>query len=204
MKKLLLTLITCVSLSLTGQAQEKGLIEVMGSAGLNISNVSNAFDNTKSDFNFNAAVGAEYYFSDRWGGIKAKIILDQKGWADGFVSDEFGTLITDFRLSYTTIPVTGVLHFGRSDNWYLHFGGYVGFLNDATALANDSDVSEAFSSTDFGFNTGIGVRIPISDQAKIFFEYDAQSGLNDVFKENNGEAARNGRSSINAGIVFSL
>jgi len=52
---------------------------------------------------------------------------------------------------------------------------------------------------------GIGVKIPISNRAKIFFEYDGQGGLTNIFKDNGDySSVQTLRSSINAGINFSI
>lgn len=208
-----LLVITFIGAVLTATAQGKGDIEVGGNLGLNLSNVSNFQNDQSADIklSFNIAGSAEYYFSDTWG-IKAKLIYDRKGWANGFLNvfdestnDPFvTTLTTDYNLSYLTIPVMANLHFGRSDNWYLNFGPYVGFLLDASLSESDFDVNDAFNSTDVGLTLGIGVKIPLNDQTKLFFEYEGQSGFLDVFEDNSGDAVLNRRSSINAGLLFSL
>lgn len=214
MKNILL-LIALIGLTLTATAQDKGDIEIGGNLGLSISNISE-IDNenaTDSKISFNVAASGEYYFSESWG-IKAKLIYDQKGWGNGFEQiptfDADGNVIdietgtTDFALNYLTIPLLANWHFGRKDNWYINFGPYVGFLLSAKSTENGTDIKESLNSIDFGLALGIGLKIPLNDTTKIFFEYDIQSGFADIVNENQGDTIRNGRSSLNAGILFTL
>jgi opacity protein-like surface antigen len=48
---------------------------------------------------------------------------------------------------------------------------------------------------------GIGVKIPVSDKLKLTLEYDAQSGLSNVFN-NSDFTVTNSRSSFNVGVNF--
>lgn len=50
----------------------------------------------------------------------------------------------------------------------------------------------------------IGYKFELNDKTKLFIEYDGQSGFTDIFKINNGDAVRNGRSSLNLGVLFNL
>jgi hypothetical protein len=93
-------------------------------------------------------------------------------------------------------------HFGHTRNWYLNFGPYVGFLLSAKETTNGSDLKPIMNSTDFGISTGIGVKFPISENAKFFIEANGQDGVNDVFKNNSGSTVINVRSSLNIGITF--
>lgn len=210
-----LLVIAIVAVTLTAAAQEKGNFELGGNLGLNLSNISE-IDNenaTDSRIAFNVGASGEYYFSESWG-IKTKLIFDQKGWGNGFeetpVFDDDGNVIsiqsgeTDFALNYLTVPLMANWHFGRTDNWYLNFGPYVGFLLSAESTEGGTDIKDSLNSTDFGLAAGIGVKIPLNNNAKIFFEYEFQSGFADIVPDNSGDALRNGRSSLNAGILFSL
>lgn len=210
-------LIVFIGSIVTATAQGKGAIEVGGNLGLNLSNVSNFQNDQSADIkvSFNVAGSFEYYFSDTWG-IKTKLIYDRKGWSNGFIEEtsfdlnDFDPVVqtnfitTDYNLDYLTIPVMANVHFGRTDNWYFNFGPYVGFLLDANITESDFDVNDAFNTTDVGLAIGIGVKIPLNDQAKLFFEYEGQSGFIDVFEQNNGDAVLNRRSAINAGLLFTL
>ena len=187
-------------------AQESGDFELGGNIGLNLANVSSidGQDNASTRIAFNVGASGEYYFSDRWG-LKMKIIYDGKGWSDGFIIDEdSNTTITDFELTYITIPVMANWHFGSNRNWYLNFGPYVGILVSAEDSELGMDVKDAFSGTDIGLALGIGYKFNISNNTSLYVEYDGQSGFTDVFEENLGDTVRNGRSSLNLGVLFSL
>lgn len=200
MKKSLLVIVVLFSTVIN--AQKKGTVEFGANLGYNSSTVSTDDDSADSGDGVNLGFSADYYFSDRWS-IKSKLIYDQKGWNRGFIED-INTGIqykTNFNLNYLTIPVMANWHFGRKRNWYLNFGPYVGFLLSAEETRFGTDTKKAFNTTDFGLDLGIGVKIPVSDKLKIHIEYDAQSGLSEVFKESN-EAITNSRWSLNFGVNF--
>lgn len=206
MKKQLFITALAIFGILTSNAQDSGDFELGVGFGLNFANVSttDGQNNASSRTSFNAGVSGEYYFSDRWG-LKAKLIYDSKGWADGFIADEdFNTVTTDFKLNYVTLPIMANWHFGSNRNWYLNFGPYVGFLINAEDSELGLDLKDGFNSTDFGLAFGIGYKFEIDDNIKLYIEYDGQSGFIDVFEENLGDAIRNGRSSFNIGALFSL
>jgi len=206
MKKLsLITALTIFGI-LASHAQDSGDFELGIGLGLNLANVStiDGQNNASSRIAFNAGVSGEYYFSDRWG-LKAKLTYDNKGWSDGFITDEnFNTITTDFKLAYITLPIMANWHFGSNRNWYLNFGPFVGFLVNAEDSELGLDVKDGFKSTDIGLALGIGHKFEIDDNFKLFIEYDGQSGLTDIFEENTGDAIRTGRSSLNIGAIFGL
>ena len=206
MKKQLLITVFAIFGLLTTNAQDKGGFELGLGLGVNISNVStiDGQENASSKTSINAGASGEYYFSDRWG-VKTKLIYDSKGWAEGYILDQNNMVtITDFKLNYLTVPVMANWHFGSNRNWYLNFGPYIGFLISAEDSELGLDLKDGFKSTDFGAAFGIGHKIKVADNIKLFIEYDAQSGFSDIFEENAGEAIRNGRSSFNIGVLFSL
>ena len=86
----------------------------------------------------------------------------------------------------------------------MNFGPYIGLLVSAEDSEFGIDLKDGFESTDFGLAYGIGHNFPLSDNLKLFIEYEGQAGLTDIFADNQGEAVRNGRSAFNAGIVFLL
>jgi hypothetical protein len=129
------------------------------------------------------------------------LIYDQKGWDNGFFSAS-NSGITDYKLDYLTIPVMANWHFGKTRNWYLNFGPYVGILLNAKESAMGMDLKEVFNSTDIGFDAGIGIKFPIAEKAKLFIELNGQGGATDLIKDNTGTTLRNSVSSINVGINF--
>ncbi|NHM07086.1 PorT family protein [Flavobacterium sp. CYK-4] len=205
MKKSLFVLVVLFSVVIN--AQQKGTVEFGSNIGFNRSAINSSEGSTDAGSGFNIGVSADYYFSRTWS-IKTKLIYDQKGWDNGFI--EFysfdpnvidSSYKTDFNLNYLTIPVMANWHFGRTKNWYLNFGPYAGFLLNAEETRFSTDVKEGFNTTDFGVALGVGVKIPVSNKLKIFFEYEENYGFSEVFKEAYS-ATRNVRSSFNFGVNF--
>jgi hypothetical protein len=208
MTKFLTTLLILSGIYSMSLAQSKTNVELGVNVGYNAAYISQTgYSDVFSPAigGFNVGVSADFPTSPTWS-IKVKAIYDQKGWADGFITDNQGNTINDvnFRLDYITIPVMANWHFGRSKNWYLNFGGYAGFLLDASETSSGMNVKDAFNPTDFGIALGIGVKIPISKNAKFFIEDDGQAGLINIFKNSDGDVVQNVRSSINVGIAFNL
>jgi opacity protein-like surface antigen len=203
MKNCAFTIMVLLGLSTSVFAQKKGDVEFGVNIGYNNSSVSDSYDSSDTGSGFNLGGSMDYYFSNSWS-VKTKLIYDRKGWDNGFIEDEFGSTITDFNLDYLTVPVMASWHFGNKRNWFLEFGPYVGFLLNAEETRFGTDVTDSFNETDFGLALGIGVKIPINDKLKLFFEYEGQGGLVDIFKQNDYSAVTNSRSSINVGLNFLL
>lgn len=206
MKKLLTTLFIIPAICSVAFAQIKTSDEFGLNIGYNGANVtySGGYDHSDYVSGLNIGFSAEHYFSNRWS-IKGKVIYDQKGFGNGYLAFDDGTEIdgVDFHLNYLTIPVMANWHFGRTRNWYLHFGPYIGVLLNASESSNSGvDVKQAFNTTDVGFDAGIGVKFPVSNQVKFFIELDGQGGFTNVFKD--GDTLQNERSSINFGFLFPL
>ena len=201
MKKLFFTAILALGLSSISLGQEKGDVEFGVNIGLNYSTItsSNSVSTPDTGYGFNAGFSADYYFSDRWS-IKGKLIYDQKGWDN----DDLGNGKTNINLDYITVPVMANWHFAQKRNWYLNFGPYVGFLMNAEDSKNGIDVKELLNTTDFGIAFGIGVKIPVSDKLKVSLEYDAQSGLSDVFKDHPAGRIQGVRGAFNVGLNFMM
>jgi hypothetical protein len=204
MKKLFTILLLGTS-CLTAFSQEKGDFEFGLHAGLNLATVtSGAKTNTDYRVGLDAGVFGDYFFSSSWS-IKAKLVYDQKGWNNGYISIEDGPdFATNYRYDYLTVPVMANWHFGNKRNWYINGGPYAGFLISAKETAFDIDLKEISNTFDAGLAIGIGVKIPLANKIKLLFEADGQSGFVDVLKNNQGSRLLNSRSSINAGLVFAL
>lgn len=203
MKKIMILAVAMLA-TVAVKAQEKGNFEFGFGPGLNMSSISDSNYDSETSYSFNIAGSAEYYFSSSWG-IKAKVIYDRKGWDRDYIVDQYGDAIpTDFNVNYLTVPVMANWHFGRTDNWYLNFGPYVGFLLSAEDTTLGTDVSDAFNSTDAGLALGIGVKIPLTDTLRLFIEYEGQGGMSDIFKENEDTRITNSKSAFNIGVNFML
>lgn len=209
MTKFFTTLFIVTGIYSAAFAQTKSNVEFGANIGYNVSyvNESGYGDlNSPTVGGVNLGVSADFKTSDRWS-IKVKAIYDQKGWADGYLIDNQGETINNmnFQLNYITVPVLATWHFGRTRNWYLNFGPYVGFLLSANETATNTDVKSAFNSTDAGIALGIGVKFPITNKLTLFIEDDGQAGVLNIFKNSpNGVEVQNVRSGLNVGINFPL
>jgi hypothetical protein len=205
MKKLLAGLLLTGS-CLTGFSQEKGKFEFGINAGYNLATVTSGTQ-TNSSYRNGIAIGAfgDYFVADNWS-IKAKFTYDQKGWDGGYIEnlDNGQRYASNYHLDYLSIPVMASWHFGRTKNWYLHGGPYVGILLNSKETAFNTDLKEIMNSVDVGLDIGIGVKIPIGNKVKILFELDGQSGFTNAFIENQGINVKNSRTSFNTGLVFDL
>jgi len=206
MKKLLISLLALAGIYSTAKAQNANSNEFGVNIGVNQSTVQYSGTGENSDYRggFNLGISGEHYFSDRWG-IKVKVIYDQKGWGNGFLQLDDGTIIdhVDYHLNYITIPVMANWHFGRLRNWYLDFGPYFGFLTSASETSNTADVKQFFNNTDVGIAFGLGVKVPVSNRATLFFEVDGQGGFSNVFAQSDG-TYQSIRSSLNIGLLFPI
>jgi hypothetical protein len=206
MKKLLAGLLLTGS-CLTGFSQEKGKFEFGINAGYNLATVTSG-SKTNSSYRSGIAIGAfgDYFIANDWS-IKIKLTYDQKGWDKGFIGDTNTgqSVVTNYRMDYLSIPVMASWHFGRTKNWYLHGGPYVGVLLNSNETSNNEDLKKYTNSVDVGLDLGIGVKIPIGKKVKILFELDGQSGLTNVFNNNiQSTDAKHSRTSFNTGLVFDL
>lgn len=208
MKKLFLTICLIFCIYTLAQAQQSKGVEFgvgVGYSGASVSNSNN--QSTKSKSGFNVALSVDSYFSNRWS-LKVKAIYDQKGWADGFLTLHNGVTTTtyqpvDYKLNYITVPIMANWHFGRTRNWYLDFGPYVGFLTSANVTQYPNSVKEIFNDVDGGLAYGIGVKIPVADKARFFIEFEGQNGVSNLFATGvSNSEIRSIRGSFNIGLNF--
>lgn len=206
MKRKLLAFAIVVFIFGKGFGQERGNVEYGFGVGYSTSTVTE--NNTSSNGTYrhamNIAVSADYYFSDRWS-LKGKLIYDLKGWRNNDIfyagyNDPYNS--SDYNLNYFTVPIMANWHFGRTRNWYLNFGPYIGFLAQAKALPNQDNIKSAFNSIDGGFAFDIGVKIPLSNQIKFFVELEGTGGAANIVKTTDGSSINNSRGSLNIGFNF--
>jgi hypothetical protein len=95
-------------------------------------------------------------------------------------------------------------HFGKKRNWYLHFGPYLGILTSAMETRFKSDLKSMFQPVDAGLNLGIGIKLAVSNKAKLFFELDGQAGFMDINAYHQQTKLQNSVSSINVGFLFDM
>jgi len=107
--------------------------------------------------------------------------------------------------TYISVPVLASWHFAKKRTWYLNFGFYYGALiNVEIEDFEDGDAIDLFNTSDFGLAFGVGYKIPINYQTKLFIEYDGQTGFSDIDSESDSVTIRNARSALNIGILFNL
>jgi len=208
MKKLFVTMLALSGICFSALAQKTNAVEFGINIGANESYVmqgssSNYGNSSDVVHGINLGFSMEYYFSDRWG-IKGKLIYDQKGWGNGYVITPDGSENdgVNFQLNYITVPVMANWHFARNRNWYLNFGPYVGFLLSAKDVSDNIDIKSSLNSTDVGLALGIGVKIPLSNNVKLFFEVEGQGGGTNIQGDNSGPTLQTERSSLNIGLNF--
>ncbi len=195
-KYLLILAITIFSTNLFGQDESwpmKGDSEIGIIVGFNASQYYGSdISSDEVDYSSGVIFGASYdhYFSDKWS-LKVAAYYDQKGAKDPFAGD--------LNVNYLTIPINPNWHFGKRKRWFLNFGPYAGFLLSANAFG--IDVKDSVKSTDFGFNTGIGIKIPIGNKLNFFIESTGQSGFTSVDAEDN-TSVKNSRGSLAIGVFF--
>jgi hypothetical protein len=205
MKKIFTTLLIVLGFATIASAQTKSNVEFGVNVGYNESYVIDSYSGANSSWvnGFNVGVSADYYFNPAWS-LKVKAIYDQKGWGDGYLTDDQGNTAygVNYKLNYLTVPVLANWHFGRTRNVYLDFGPYVGFLLNAKDNIGDTDLKPFFNSTDAGLDVGIGFKFPVSNTAKFFVEFDGQAGVTNIVANSGGSSVQSARSSINVGFTF--
>lgn len=177
-------------------AQESGDIELGVGVGLNISTF---YGNDASIFDLSSRTAAqfgvtgEYFFNDRWG-LKSGFIYDAKGTK--------GAGGSELKVDYLFIPVYANWHFGSNRNWYLNFGPHLDVLLSAEN-ADGQDIKDGVNSIDFGLGVGIGYKFELSENLKLYIEYQGAGGFIDIDSDG-GVDLKNTRSAFNVGLLFNL
>lgn len=205
MTKFSAILLGVLCLSTAAFSQTTGTTQFGVQVGYNGASVTSGSESATYKSGFNAGVAVEHYFSERWS-FKGKILYDQKGWVDSYFTVNANTFeinftTTNYNLDYITVPLLANWHFGRTKNWYLNFGPYIGILASAKLSASNTDVKSLFSSTDGGLDVGIGVKFPITMQTRLFIEYNGQAGVTNI-NRGAGSTVRNTTGAFNIGLVF--
>ncbi|WP_214069899.1 porin family protein [Mucilaginibacter sp. dw_454] len=204
MKKIFLAVIAMLSFCGYANAQQDSGTEVSIGVGYSGSYVVD-FNNGDAQQigGFNAGISADHYFNDQWS-LKVNASYQQKGWADGYYTDNAGNEVdgVNFKLNYITVPVMANWHFGRDRNWYLDCGPYIGFLLSASESSHLlTNTKSLFNSTDAGIALGIGLKIPINDQMHFFIEYSGQAAVTNL-NASSSDRLQNATGSLNIGLGF--
>jgi len=203
MKNIIIVAFIVFGISSNLSAQKKNDVEFGVNIGFNNSSVSNSYTTLDSSIGLNIGGSLDYYFSNTWS-LKVKMIYDQKGWDNDEIEnlDDGQLYPTDFNLDYLTIPIMANWHFGNHREWYINFGPYFGFLLSAKDTQFNADMKKFFNTNDFGLAAGIGVKIPVSNKLKFFFELEGQGGFTDINKQSGYQSLTNSRTSLNVGLNF--
>lgn len=170
----------------------------IGEAGV----VASGENNTDTRVTYNIGVSCEYYFSDRWG-VKLKVIWDEKGYSNGTIIDQnFYINTTDIHLDYVTIPLMANWHFSKHRRWYLSFGPYLGILTRAEDSKLHSDIKKQMNGSDFGYALSIGYKYEITNNTKLFLEFDGQYGIKNIIAGDYN--VWNTRGACNIGVMVNL
>ena len=209
-KQIFITALAIMFGTLYSTAQNKGDIELGIGFGGQVSTLYNSGienDQSKVLESLSTGISAEYYLSEHLG-IKMNVRYDPKGWSNSIIltlgeDDEDIYEKTSYSFNYLTIPVTANWHFGTNKNWYLNLGPYVGFILNARDSTFGIDLTEdTYKDTDFGIAYGIGYKFKVRDRVNLFFEFDAQQGLLNIYKYD--ATVKNFRMGVNFGALFSL
>ncbi len=203
----------------TAAFAQKGSFELGLSAGINSAKVSNADDQSflkvDSKYGLNIGLSADYFLTDHWS-VKTRLAYDEKGLdghflrrpldqASGFA---FRDINSDFKLTYLTVPVTVNRHFGKTFDFSIGLGGYVGFLLDSNEEDHQSlfGTSRKFSETDFGVVGTIAVKYPLAAKLKIGLQYEFQQGLSELYNPNPATSPQhfNSRHNLSVGCYYVL
>ena len=146
MKKLILSLFVIAAFSATSFAQ------LNLKAGVNLANQSFDYDGLSPETSSKVAflVGANYAANlSESIALRPGIQFTLKGSKVDFGGDE-----SSISFSYIEVPVDLVY---KISDFSIHAGPYLGLL--MSAKANDEDVKDDVTSTDFGLNFGLGYNI---------------------------------------------
>ncbi len=161
MKKIMIIIYVLFGIGNSGSAQQKGDVEFGANLGGNFATITQD-DNGRSNFNFNinAGVFADCYFSKQWS-VKAKLIYDRKGGNKiNVVFENYPDfkLVTDFKLDYITLPLMINWHFGETRKWYVGLGPYVGFLMSAEESELGLNIEDEFLKTDWELHLVLDIK----------------------------------------------
>lgn len=123
-------------------------------AGANIANLTgDDADGSKSKFGLNAGAFVEIPVAEKFS-VKPELVYSLQGAKGEDDSDE------KLNLSYINIPV--LAKYNIAEGFFAETGPQIGFLVSAKAKDgdDDTDVKDAFKSTDFSWALGLGYELP--------------------------------------------
>lgn len=198
-RNLLLSVIGLLSFLSMNAQFEKGDITLSPQLGVNFTRYNSPDVNFNLLTTISIGVAGDYYFSDRWS-FKSGLGFYNMG-----AEDAYG--IMD-KLSYVSVPMNANYHFGKRRNWYLNFGPNMHFLVNAESKFPDGstmDIKNSVTGFDIGLGLGIGYTFNVSENFKMFLDYQGYLGFIDVAKSDVlPYTILNARDGFNVGAIFKL
>ena len=160
MKKILLSAVAVIALSMTSQAQE---VEFGAKAGLNIADLGSDAETSGSRTGFHFGGVAEIKFSEKFS-VQPELLYSMQGAKSDITGNEVET-----KLDYINLPIMAKYYV--MEGLSVEAGPQVGFL--MSAITDGNDVKDNTKGIDFGFNIGAGYEL----SNKIFFQARYNLGL---------------------------
>lgn len=185
MKKIFLSVLAVVALSLQAQAQTPDF-KLGAKAGVNFANLSNAeFDGKTA---FHVGVVGEFFINDKFS-VQPEILYSRQGAKLKNNLYEFNeSFESKITLDYIHIPIMAKYNLWEGLN--VQFGPQVGFLTKAeedftntlagVTTTGVQDIKNDANKVDFGLNFGLGYELGMG----VFFDARYNLGLTNVNKKN--------------------
>lgn len=185
MKKIILSVLAVVAISLQAQAQTPDF-KLGAKAGVNFANLSDAgFDGKTA---FHVGVVGEFFINDKFS-VQPEILYSSQGAKFKNSLPEFNeSFESKITLDYIQIPIMAKYNLWEGLN--VQVGPQVGFLtkaeSDFTEVTEDTttkgveDIKNDSNTVDFGLNFGLGYELGMG----VFFDARYNLGLTNVNKKN--------------------
>jgi hypothetical protein len=153
------------------------------------------------DFLFTPTVGycggfSAQYNADRWISVRAQVNYERKGGYRGAfpITDVNGISVGSMNVSvannYITAPLLIRTQFGKIAKIFIDAGAYGGYLTRATSTERQStaegitfmmvDITQFRDLFDYGFCGGMGVEVPIGNNANVSLGFRYNHGLGNM------------------------
>ncbi|BDD02956.1 porin family protein [Aureibacter tunicatorum] len=168
--------------------------------GYGVANVYLSEGSAKSRGVFHLGAIGQYNFNEKWAFV-SKLHFDQKGYT--YTDNTSGKE----SLTYVNLPMMGKFSFGNGVKGYLQAGFHVGYLLVARGENEGKkvDTKDMYNSLDFGLAIGLGVEFPLDKDTKMFFEWEANSGMANIANHPTHDIkVRNGASKLAVGVKFNI
>jgi hypothetical protein len=193
MKKSLLTVIAilCVGLFSSAVAQQsKFVFGINGGPNFTSLLYTKKFSVTDEKFvpeiNFTGGLSVQFMLQKNFSLISG-FAFERKGQIFKETYHD-GNAIVNFRervdLNYFNLPIMCRKTFGKTINYFIDGGIYLGYIIKASSIGVDSDgnsyksdISQYYKNFDSGIALGIGLSIPIKEKVSLSFEIRNYSGL---------------------------